>query len=81
MDEKEKKERQYRVITFLSRQELDFLDELEKDLYFSYGIHIPRTKLIEEIIEAFKDKNNKQILEQNLLQRFKEETNLEKPTP
>ena len=39
----ENKARQYRVITFLTREELDFLDELEKDMYFTHGIHIPRT--------------------------------------
>lgn len=65
----------YRVISFLSREELDFLDELEKDIYFNHGIHIPRTKLIEEIILAFKDKEglDKKKIEEELLKKFKEE--------
>lgn len=51
-------ENKYKVISFLNRQELDFLDKLEKDVYFTYGIHIPRTKLIEEIIAAFQDETS-----------------------
>jgi hypothetical protein len=74
MNNKEKKT--YRVVTFLHRQELDFLDELEKDFYFTYGIHIPRAKLIEEIIEAFKNKQSKEAIEQELLEKLKHEKGL-----
>lgn len=75
MEEKKDQERLYRVVTFLNRQELDFLDILNKDIYFSNGINIPRTKLIEEIIEVFKSKDaqDRQALEQGLLRMFKEE--------
>jgi hypothetical protein len=69
MSDKEKKT--YRVVTFLHRQELDFLDDLEKDLYFTHGIHIPRAKLIEEIIEAFKSKQTKEAIEEELKEKFK----------
>ena len=69
MSDKEKKT--YRVVTFLHRQELDFLDDLEKDLYFTHGIHIPRAKLIEEIIEAFKSKKTKEAIEEELKEKFK----------
>ncbi|MDD5595736.1 MAG: hypothetical protein PHY94_05780 [Candidatus Omnitrophica bacterium] len=71
---REEKKNQYRVITFLNRQELDFLDELEKDIFFSHGIHIPRVKLIEEIIDAFKEKGalNKQRVEEELIKMYKE---------
>lgn len=71
---REEKKNQYRVITFLNREELDFLDELEKDIFFSHGIHIPRVKLIEEIIDAFKEKGNlnKQEIEEQLVKMFKE---------
>lgn len=48
-----KKNRSYRVVTFLGRQELDFLDELEKDIYFDYGIKVSRQRLIQEILCAF----------------------------
>ncbi len=51
-----KKEMLYRVVTFLNRDELDFLDTLVKDLYFKYRIKVPRAKLIEEVIGEFKDK-------------------------
>ena len=69
------KERLYRVVTFLNREELDYLDELNKDIFFQKGINIPRTKLIEEIIEAFKEhrKNHKQEAEEELAKRYKEE--------
>lgn len=69
------KPNQYRVVTFLKRQELDFLDELEKDFYFNYGIHIPRGKLVEEIIEAFKNKASKEEIEKELIEKFKGERN------
>ena len=72
MKNKENKNLNYRVVTFLEREELDFLDDLEKDIYFSHGIHIPRSKLIEEIIEAFKDKESKETIEQELIEKFKE---------
>lgn len=64
-----------RVITFLDRKELDFLDELIKDLYFEYGIKIPRARLIEEIIEGVKEKGevDKKEIEQELVERFKKE--------
>ena len=70
---KEEKKNQYRVITFLNREELDFLDELEKDIYFSHGIHIPRVKLIKEIIQVFKEKGdlNKQAIEEELIRMYK----------
>lgn len=51
-----KENRQYRVVTFLEREGLDFLDRLVKDIYFDYGKKVPRAKLVEEIIEVFRDK-------------------------
>jgi hypothetical protein len=69
------KGQKYRVVTFLKREELDFLDLLEKDIYFTQGIHIPRAKLIEEIIEAFREKGtlDKGAVEEELMERFKKE--------
>ena len=72
---KENKKTNYRVSTFLSREELDFLDELEKDMYFTYGIHIPRATLIEEIIEGLREKGTKEEIEAELMKRFKEKNN------
>ncbi|MCX7661941.1 MAG: hypothetical protein N2Z79_04580 [Candidatus Omnitrophica bacterium] len=49
---KETKEKQMqRVVTFLNREELDFLDKLGKDALFSTGLKISRAKLISWIIE------------------------------
>ena len=72
--ENQEKKHDYRVVTFLKRDDLDYLDELEKDIYFSSGIHIPRARLVEEIIEAFKEKKvtDKQAIEKELLQKFQD---------
>ena len=44
------KEILYKVVAFLNRDELDFLDQVMKDLFFSTGKKIPRSELIKEII-------------------------------
>jgi len=41
-----------RVITFLTREELDFIDRLSKDSLFSTGTKLPRAKIIEAMVEA-----------------------------
>lgn len=41
----------HRVVTFLNREELEFLDKLERDMMFSNGTHISRSKIIEDIID------------------------------
>ena len=65
----------YRAVTFLNREQLDYLDNLTKDIYFLKGVHIPRSKLIEEIVEGLKDDHlkDKKALEEDLLRRFNEE--------
>jgi len=40
-----------RVVTFLNRQELDFLDKLGKDALFSCGLKISRAKVIEWMVD------------------------------
>ena len=65
----------YKVVSFLDREELDFLDDVVKDIYFKHGIKIPRTKLIEEIIDVLKDKNDadaRKFLEEEFIKMFKE---------
>ena len=42
-----------RVVTFLTRGELEFLDKLEKDMRFSTGKGISRSKIIEDMVELF----------------------------
>lgn len=39
----------HRVVTFLTREEMEFLDGLEKDMMFSTGKHISRSKIIEDL--------------------------------
>jgi len=48
-----KKEILHRVVTFLSRKELDYLDNISKDILFSEGIKISRSLLLKEIIDIF----------------------------
>ncbi|NQT90721.1 MAG: hypothetical protein HQ558_05655 [Candidatus Omnitrophica bacterium] len=68
-----KQNKAYRVVTFLNREELDFLDGLVKDIYFSKGLNIPRQKMIECIIDAFKEERekNKEDVEKELTEKFK----------
>jgi hypothetical protein len=40
-----------RVVTFLNREEVDYLDKLGKDALFSNGMKISRAKLIAWLIE------------------------------
>lgn len=40
-----------RVVTFLNRSEVDFLDKLGKDALFSTGLKLSRTKLIAWLID------------------------------
>ena len=40
----------HRVVTFLTREELEFLDKLERDMIFSTGTHIPRSRIIEDLV-------------------------------
>jgi hypothetical protein len=44
-----------RVITFLSREELDFIDKISKDSLFTTGTKLPRAKVIEAMVEAAKE--------------------------
>jgi len=41
----------HRVITFLSREELEFLDRLQKDMMFSTGAHVSRSQILEDLAE------------------------------
>jgi len=40
-----------RVVTFLNRQEVDFLDKLGKDALFSTGLKLSRAKVISWLVE------------------------------
>lgn len=55
---KVKKEILYKVVTFLNRQELDFLDKIVKDVYFTSGNKIPRSQIVRQIIQNTISLNN-----------------------
>ncbi len=47
-------EKRERVVTFLNRNEVDFLDKIGKDALFSTGIKLSRAKLIAWLIDLMK---------------------------
>ena len=50
-------EKNQRVVTFLNRAEVDFLDKLGKDALFSTGLKLSRTKLIAWLVDFMKELN------------------------
>jgi hypothetical protein len=50
-------EKNQRVVTFLNRQEVDFLDKLGKDALFSTGCKLSRAKLIAWLVDFTKELN------------------------
>lgn len=47
-------EKNQRVVTFLNRREVDFLDKLGKDALFSTGLKVSRAKLIAWLVDFMK---------------------------
>ncbi|MBN2121273.1 MAG: hypothetical protein JW734_09515 [Candidatus Omnitrophica bacterium] len=45
----------YKIVSFIDREELDFLDKIIKDIYFKTRRKIPRSEIIREIIHISKD--------------------------
>jgi len=41
-----------RVIAFLTREQLDFIDKISKDALFSTGKKLSRTEIIQAVVEA-----------------------------
>lgn len=67
----------HRVVTFLDREQVDYLDKLGKDALFSTGMKFPRTRVISVLINLLRKANlsgeglrSEQDLEQRLLQRL-----------
>ncbi len=50
-------ENRERVVTFLNRNEVDFLDKIGKDALFSTGIKLSRAKLIAWLVYLMKKLN------------------------
>lgn len=57
MNDMSSQEKNQRVVTFLNRDELDFLDKIGKDALFSTGLKLSRTKLIAWLIDFIKSLN------------------------
>ncbi len=47
----------HRVVTFLDRRQLDYLDKLGKDALFSTGVKFPRTRVISTLIDLLSKAN------------------------
>lgn len=47
----------HRVVTFLDRQQLDYLDKMGKDALFSTGVKFPRTRVISALINLLRKSN------------------------
>jgi hypothetical protein len=43
-----------RVVTFLNREEVDYLDKIGKDALFSTGFKLPRTRIIQTLVDLLK---------------------------
>jgi hypothetical protein len=50
-------EKNQRVVTFLNREEVDYLDKLGKDALFSTGLKLSRAKLIAWLVDFMKELN------------------------
>ncbi len=57
MQEPKKTEKNQRVVTFLNRDEVDFLDKMGKDAIFSTGTKLSRAKLIAWLVDILKGLN------------------------
>ena len=57
MNPKSEIEKRERVVTFLNRDEVDFLDKLGKDALFSSGTKLSRAKLIAWLVDMIKELN------------------------
>ena len=67
----------HRVVTFLDRSQVDYLDKMGKDALFSTGVKFPRTRVISALIDLLRKLNisgeglrSDQDLEQRLLQKL-----------
>ncbi len=52
--QKEEGKQVHRVVTFLDRPQVDFLDKLGKDALFSTGVKFPRTRVISAMIDLLR---------------------------
>ncbi len=57
MHDNREHEKSSRVVAFLNRQEIDFLDKVGKDALFSTGTKLTRTRLIAWLIDFLRSLN------------------------
>lgn len=76
-EELQKTKQVHRVVTFLDRQQVDYLDKLGKDALFSTGVKFPRTRVISALIDLLRKVNvsgeglrSDQDLEERLLKKL-----------
>lgn len=67
----------HRVVTFLDRSQVDYLDKMGKDALFSTGVKFPRTRIISALIDLLRKVNlngeglrSDHDLEERLLQKI-----------
>src|SRR3989338_10163767 len=67
----------HRVVTFLDRSQVDYLDKMGKDALFSTGVKFPRTRIISALIDLLRKLNlsgeglrSEQELEERLVQKM-----------
>lgn len=65
-----KKEILHKVVSFVDREELDYLDEIMYDIYFSTEKKIPRSHVLRTIVHVAKDSPD---LIKEIISRLKEE--------
>lgn len=53
----QEKKQVHRVVTFLDRTQVDYLDKLGKDALFSTGVKFPRTRVISALIDLLEKAN------------------------
>ncbi|MFC1577025.1 hypothetical protein ACFL3N_01660 [Candidatus Omnitrophota bacterium] len=51
----ETSEKLQRVIAFLNRDDIDYLDKIGKDALFTKGVKLSRVKVIRAMVEAMKE--------------------------
>lgn len=71
MKEYNKKQILFKVVSFINREELDFLDKIVKDLYFVTGKKVARSQVIKEMVHVSKSL----LLKKQIIQDLKLEMN------
>jgi len=68
-----------KVVAFLNRQEIDFLDKLGNDAWFSTGMKLSRTQIIEALVNLMMELgvkgegvDSKEELKQRIIKAFEE---------